>query len=56
MEAAMSNPERNAAAPNGVIAGESELTAGVRIVPGRRYGLITDNTRSLLSKACELAC
>jgi formate dehydrogenase iron-sulfur subunit len=56
MEAAVSNPERNAAAPNGVIAGESELTAGVRIVPSRRYGFFTDTTRCIGCKACEVAC
>ena len=43
-------------APDGMIANESELTAGVRIVPGRRYGFFTDTTRCIGCKACEVAC
>jgi formate dehydrogenase iron-sulfur subunit len=35
---------------------ESELTAGVRIVPGRSYGFFTDTTVCIGCKACEVAC
>ena len=35
---------------------ESELTAGTRIEPGRRYGFFTDTTRCIGCKACEVAC
>lgn len=44
------------AALHGVIANESELTSGTRIVPGRRYGFFTDTTRCIGCKACEVAC
>lgn len=39
-----------------VIPDESELTAGVRIVPGRSYGFFTDTTLCIGCKACEVAC
>ena len=39
-----------------VIRDESELTAGVRIVPGRSYGFFTDTTLCIGCKACEVAC
>ena len=35
---------------------ESELTAGVTIVPGRAYGFFTDTTVCIGCKACEVAC
>ncbi|MBV9597420.1 MAG: 4Fe-4S dicluster domain-containing protein [Chloroflexi bacterium] len=35
---------------------ESELTAGVRIEPGRKYGFFTDTTLCIGCKACEVAC
>ena len=35
---------------------ESELTAGVRVVPGRSYGFFTDTTVCIGCKACEVAC
>lgn len=35
---------------------ESELTAGVRIEPGRQYGFFTDTTLCIGCKACEVAC
>jgi formate dehydrogenase iron-sulfur subunit len=35
---------------------EAELTAGVRITPGRRYGFFTDTTLCIGCKACEVAC
>ena len=38
------------------IPNESELTAGVRIVPGRSYGFFTDTTVCIGCKACEVAC
>ena len=41
---------------NGMAVDESMLTAGVRIVPGRRYGFFTDTTRCIGCKACEVAC
>jgi formate dehydrogenase iron-sulfur subunit len=41
---------------DGMIPDESELTAGVRIVPGRRYGFFTDTTLCIGCKACEVAC
>ncbi len=40
----------------GAIPDESELTAGVKIVPGRRYGFFTDTTLCIGCKACEVAC
>jgi len=39
-----------------VIPNESELTAGVTIVPGRSYGFFTDTTVFIGCKACEVAC
>ncbi len=39
-----------------VIPNESELTAGVRILPGRSYGFFTDTTLCIGCKACEVAC
>ncbi|HQT75910.1 MAG TPA: 4Fe-4S dicluster domain-containing protein [Rhodopila sp.] len=39
-----------------VIPDEAELTAGVRIVPGRSYGFFTDTTLCIGCKACEVAC
>ncbi len=41
---------------DGVIRDESELTAGVRIVPGKSYGFFTDTTLCIGCKACEVAC
>jgi formate dehydrogenase iron-sulfur subunit len=35
---------------------ESELTADVRIEPGRTYGFFTDTTLCIGCKACEVAC
>jgi formate dehydrogenase iron-sulfur subunit len=35
---------------------EAEQTAGVAIVPGRRYGFFTDTTLCIGCKACEVAC
>lgn len=39
-----------------VIPDEAELTAGVRIVPGRNYGFFTDTSLCIGCKACEVAC
>src|SRR4029079_10117730 len=39
-----------------MIENESELTAGVKIVPGRQYGFFTDTTLCIGCKACEVAC
>jgi formate dehydrogenase iron-sulfur subunit len=41
---------------SGIIPDESELTAGQRIEPGRRYGFFTDTTLCIGCKACEVAC
>jgi formate dehydrogenase iron-sulfur subunit len=41
---------------SGVIPDESELTAGVRIVPGRTYGFFTDTSVCIGCKSCEVAC
>ncbi len=41
---------------DGPIPNESELTAGVLIVPGRSYGFFTDTTVCIGCKACEVAC
>jgi formate dehydrogenase iron-sulfur subunit len=35
---------------------EAELTTGIRIEPGRRYGFFTDTTLCIGCKACEVAC
>src|SRR3954447_20976621 len=40
----------------GVIPHEAELTAGVVIEPGKRYGFFTDTTLCIGCKACEVAC
>jgi len=39
-----------------MIADESELTAGVKIEPGRDYGFFTDSSLCIGCKACEVAC
>jgi formate dehydrogenase iron-sulfur subunit len=39
-----------------MIEDESELTAGVRILPGLQYGFFTDTTLCIGCKACEVAC
>jgi formate dehydrogenase iron-sulfur subunit len=39
-----------------MIPDESELTAGVKIEPGRKYGFFTDTTLCIGCKACEVAC
>jgi len=39
-----------------VIPDEAELTAGVRVRPGRSYGFLTDTTLCIGCKACEVAC
>ncbi|MFL6717239.1 MAG: 4Fe-4S dicluster domain-containing protein [Burkholderiaceae bacterium] len=56
MDPGMMSIERGESALPGRIPDESELTAGVRIVPGRRYGFFTDTTRCIGCKACEVAC
>jgi formate dehydrogenase iron-sulfur subunit len=38
------------------IENESELTANVRIEPGKSYGFFTDTTVCIGCKACEVAC
>ena len=40
----------------GLIPNESELTADVRIEPGKQYGFFTDTTLCIGCKACEVAC
>jgi formate dehydrogenase iron-sulfur subunit len=40
----------------GPIPDEAELTAGTRVVPGRRYGFLTDTSLCIGCKACEVAC
>ncbi len=40
----------------GLIHDESEITAGVKIRPGRRYGFFTDTSVCIGCKACEVAC
>ena len=40
----------------GLIPNESELTADVRIEPGKTYGFFTDTTVCIGCKACEVAC
>ncbi len=39
-----------------MISDESELTAGVKIEPGKSYGFFTDTTLCIGCKACEVAC
>ncbi len=41
---------------SGMIPDESELTAGVKIIPGRNYGFFTDTSLCIGCKACEVAC
>jgi formate dehydrogenase iron-sulfur subunit len=41
---------------DGLIPDEAELTAGVRVEPGKSYGFFTDTTRCIGCKACEVAC
>ncbi|MCA1647319.1 MAG: 4Fe-4S dicluster domain-containing protein [Chloroflexi bacterium] len=38
------------------MADEAELTAGVHVEPGRKYGFFTDTTLCIGCKACEVAC
>ncbi len=40
----------------GRIENESEISAGVRIEPGKQYGFFTDTTLCIGCKACEVAC
>ncbi|MCC6179081.1 MAG: 4Fe-4S dicluster domain-containing protein [Chloroflexi bacterium] len=53
-------PSRALDYPNSILPGpiphESELTANVRIEPGRAYGFFTDTTLCIGCKACEVAC
>jgi formate dehydrogenase iron-sulfur subunit len=39
-----------------MIPDEAELTAAVKIEPGKSYGFFTDTTRCIGCKACEVAC
>jgi formate dehydrogenase iron-sulfur subunit len=39
-----------------MIPDEAELTAAVRVEPGKSYGFFTDTTRCIGCKACEVAC
>ena len=48
--------DHTASCLDGPIPDESELTAGVRIEPGRQYGFFTDTTLCIGCKACEVAC
>jgi formate dehydrogenase iron-sulfur subunit len=41
---------------DGVIPDEAELSAGIRVRPGRSYGFFTDTTLCIGCKACEVAC
>ncbi|RJR55171.1 MAG: 4Fe-4S dicluster domain-containing protein [Desulfobacteraceae bacterium] len=41
---------------HGLIPDESELSAGIKIVPGRTYGFFTDTSLCIGCKACEVAC
>ena len=41
---------------DGMIPDEAELTAGVKIEPGKPYGFFTDTTLCIGCKACEVAC
>jgi formate dehydrogenase iron-sulfur subunit len=50
---ALENPESNF---DRLIPDESELTAGVKIEPGKQYGFFTDTTLCIGCKACEVAC
>lgn len=40
----------------GMIPNEAELTAGVRVTPGRAYGFFTDTSLCIGCKSCEVAC
>jgi formate dehydrogenase iron-sulfur subunit len=40
----------------GMIDDEAELTAGVKIEPGKQYGFFTDTSLCIGCKACEVAC
>ncbi len=48
--------EHSGSVLSGPIPDESELTAGVKIVPGRNYGFFTDTSLCIGCKACEVAC
>jgi formate dehydrogenase iron-sulfur subunit len=48
--------EHTASILPGVIPDESELTANVKIKPGRSYGFFTDTSVCIGCKACEVAC
>jgi formate dehydrogenase iron-sulfur subunit len=50
------DPAYSASFLPGVIPDEAELTAGTKVVPGRRYGFFTDTTLCIGCKACEVAC
>ncbi len=39
-----------------MIPDEAELTAAVKVEPGKSYGFFTDTTRCIGCKACEVAC
>ena len=39
-----------------LIPNEAELSAGVRIEPGKRYGFFTDTSLCIGCKSCEVAC
>ncbi|HEY3276192.1 MAG TPA: 4Fe-4S dicluster domain-containing protein [Syntrophorhabdaceae bacterium] len=41
---------------SGMIPDEAEVTAGVRVVPGRTYGFFVDTSLCIGCKACEVAC
>jgi formate dehydrogenase iron-sulfur subunit len=47
---------RRALGTEGAIKNESEVSAGVRIEPGKQYGFFTDTTLCIGCKACEVAC
>lgn len=40
----------------GPMADEAELTAGVRVEPGKTYGFFTDTSLCIGCKSCEVAC
>src|SRR5512142_1635648 len=40
----------------GMIPDEAELSAGVRVRPGRAYGFFTDTSLCIGCKSCEVAC
>ncbi|MXP65468.1 4Fe-4S dicluster domain-containing protein [Roseomonas sp. M0104] len=48
--------EESASRLDRMIPNESELTAGVRVEPGKSYGFFTDTTLCIGCKACEVAC